>query len=81
MKKRNSEFLKLTKADFWKGSIVAILTAGFTALSTAISGASDFASFNWQSVILGGAGGFVAYIIKNFFTNSEGETFKSEQQP
>jgi membrane protein implicated in regulation of membrane protease activity len=81
MKKRNSEFMKLKKADFWKGLIVSILAAGFTALSTAISSASDFASFNWQSVVLAAAGGFVAYIIKNFFTNSNGETFKSEQQP
>lgn len=73
-----SEFLKLKKADFWKGLIVAILTAGVTTLSTAIANANDFASFNWQSVVLAAAGGFVAYIVKNFFTNSEGQTFKQE---
>ena len=28
----NSEFLKLKKADFWKGLVVAILTAGVTAI-------------------------------------------------
>lgn len=74
----NSEFLKLKKADFWKGLVVAILTAGVTALSTAISNATDFASFNWQSVVLASAGGFVAYILKNLFTNSNGEAFKPE---
>lgn len=74
----NSSFLKLKKADFWKGLVVAILTAAVTALSSAIASATDFASFNWQSVVLAASGGFVAYILKNFFTNSEGQTFKPE---
>lgn len=73
-----SEFLKLKRADFWKGLIVAVLTAAVTGLSTAISTATDFASFNWQSVVLASAGGFVAYILKNLFTNSEGDILKAE---
>lgn len=76
----NSEFLKLKKSDFWKGLIVAVLTACFTGLSSAITNATDFASFNWQSVALASAGGFVAYIIKNLFTNSNGEMLKGENQ-
>lgn len=75
-----SEFLKLKRADFWKGLIVAVLTALLTGLSTAIAGATDFASFNWQSVVLASAGGFVAYMLKNLFTNSEGEILKTEQK-
>ena len=75
-----SEFLKLKKSDFWKGLIVAILTAGFTALSSAISNATDFASFNWQSVVLASIGGFSAYIVKNLLTNSNGDTFKKENK-
>ena len=73
-----SEFLKLKKSDFWKGLIVAILTAGFTALSSAISNATDFASFNWQGVVLASAGGFTAYIVKNLLTNSDGSILKKE---
>jgi len=73
-----SEFLKLKKADFWKGLVVSVLSAAVTALYTAVTSAVDFASFNWQSVILSAAGGFIAYITKNLFTNSDGETFKSE---
>lgn len=75
-----SEFLKLKRADFWKGLIVAVLTALLTGLSTAISTAADFASFNWQSVVIASAGGFVAYLLKNLFTNSEGEILKTEQK-
>lgn len=75
-----SQFFKLKKSDFWKGLIVAILTAGVTALSTAITNATDFASFNWQSVVLASAGGFVAYILKNLFTNSDGEILKKESK-
>lgn len=51
-----------------------------TGLYTAINAASDFASFNWQSVVMASACGFVAYIIKNFFSNSNGEPFKPDQQ-
>lgn len=80
MQVMNSKFLKLKKSDFWKGLIVAVLTAAITGLSTAINSASDFASFNWQSVVMASAGGFVAYIIKNFFSNSNGEPFKPDQQ-
>lgn len=75
----NSEFLKLKKADFWKGLIVSVLSAAIAALYTAITSATDFASFNWQSVVLAAAGSFVAYVTKNLFTNSDGETFKGEK--
>lgn len=74
----NSEFLKLKKADFWKGLIVAILTAVVMALQSALTNASDFASINWQSVAIAAGSGFVAYIIKNFFTNSDGQMMKGE---
>lgn len=74
-----SEFLKLKKADFWKGLFVAVLTAAITALSNSIATATDFASFNWQIIVLSSAGAFVAYITKNLFTNSDGKLLKSEK--
>lgn len=74
----NSEFLKLKKVDFWKGLIIAVLTAGITSLSTVLSNATDFASLNWQSIVIASIGGFVAYITKNLFTNSNGELLKKE---
>lgn len=76
---KKSNFLSLSTLDFWKGCIVAILTAGFTALTNVLSATTTFAEFNWQAVILAAASGFVAYIVKNFFSNSDGQTFKKEQ--
>jgi hypothetical protein len=76
----NSEFLKLKKSDFWKGLIVAVLTAGFTAVSSAVASANDFSSFNWQSVALASLGGFSAYIVKNLLTNSDGDTLKKDKK-
>lgn len=78
--KKQSDFLKLKSADFWKGLLVAILTAIFTSLSSAIGAATDFASFNWQIIVLSAAGGFVGYITKNFLTNSVGEIMKTEKE-
>ena len=75
-----TSFLRLGKSDFWKGLVVAVLTAGVTGLSTAITNATDFASFNWQSVVLAAAGGFVGYILKNLLTNSDGEILKTEKK-
>ncbi len=75
----NSEFLKLKKADFWKGLIVAVFTALATALQNTLLNATDFASINFQAVAIAGASGFVAYIIKNLFSNSDGKPFTKEQ--
>lgn len=77
--KKQSGFLKLKSADFWKGLIVAILSAAVTSLGAAISAATDFASFNWQLVVLSAAGGFVGYISKNFLSNSNGELLKTDK--
>lgn len=76
--KKQSEFLKLKSADFWKGLTVAVFSATSTSLGSAIAVATNFADFNWQIVVLSGAGGFVGYISKNFITNSEGQMLKTE---
>ena len=74
----NSDFLKLKSIDFWKGLIMAVLSSAFTALVSVIQTATDFKTFNWQMVVLSGVGGFVAYLTKNFFSNSNGEVLKKE---
>jgi len=78
METAKSKFGTLKTFDFWKGLIVAILTAGITSLESVISSATDFVSFNWQGVVLAAAGAFVAYIIKQFITNSDGQILKKE---
>lgn len=74
----NSEFLKLKTSDFWKGLIVAGLAAGFSALTSALTSATNFSSFNWEGVVLASFGGFSAYIVKNFLTNSDGQLLKKD---
>jgi len=78
MATKKSEFGKLKTFDFWKGLIVAMLTAGITSLGSIIESATSFEAFNWQGVVLAAVGAFVAYIIKQFITNSEGEILKKE---
>ena len=73
---KNSEFLKLGKADFWKGLLLSVLTAGVTAACTALTSASTLAEINWQGVGIAAAGAFLAYIIKNLLTNEQGEILK-----
>ena len=74
----NSEFLKLKSADFWKGLVMAILTAVINSVYQLLSTATDFKSFNWQFVGVSAATAFVAYIMKNFFSNSNGKILKKE---
>lgn len=78
MAKKNSEFGKLAKIDFWKGLIVAILSAISVTFINITGQASDFQSINWQLISLSAAGAFVGYLVKNFITNSEGDILKKE---
>jgi len=75
----NSKFLKLKSKDFWKGLIVAVLMSAFTAAYEVVKDAQDLASFNWDTVILAGIAGLMAYLTKNLFTNSDGQPFKAEK--
>jgi len=76
----DSKFLQLKKTDFWKGIIVATLSTACTGLCMALDMAVDFASFNWQIILLSAASGFVSYITKNLLTNSNGEAFRKERK-
>ena len=73
--------MKLNTLDFWKGLIVAVITAMFVALMTTIGEARHFNEINWQFIGLSGIGAFFAVIFKNFFTNSDGQPFKTELKP
>ena len=76
---KTSEFMKLKSADFWKGLLLAVITAAITAAYTAITTTTDLAQFDWQPVGIASIGAFAAYILKNLFTNSEGTPLKPEQ--
>lgn len=73
-----SIFLRLGKSDLFKGFIMAIGTAIATALIPILQSGTfpDMATLV-NALVVGVTAGLV-YLLKNLFTNSQGETFKSE---
>jgi hypothetical protein len=74
----NSEFLKLKSVDFWKGLLVAVLTAAINSAYQLLLTSNDFNNINWQSIGIAAATAFLGYIIKNFLSNSNGQILKKE---
>lgn len=79
MKSNNSNFGKLKKADFWKGLLMAVLSSFTTALVSIFANLQDLKAINWTYVMIAGGIGFLAYLQKNLFTNSDGNPFKKEK--
>lgn len=82
MKKKNSKFGQLSKADFWKGLIVASFSGATTTVGTAAAMITDFVAFDPMTLAKAfGVGlviGLTGYLPKNLFSNSDGEVFKKE---
>lgn len=62
-----STLFTLNTRDFIKGLIVAIITPIVPIIQQSIAAGSLV--FDWKIIGLAAAGGFVAYIVKNFFTD------------
>lgn len=80
MNKKQSNFGQLKSADFWKGLVVAGFSAATLAIIQGVEAIEDFSSFKWQRVVLAAIGGFVGYVMKNLFSNSDGQPFTKEQK-
>lgn len=82
MVKKKSKFGQLSKADFWKGLIVASFSGAITTVGTAAAMITDFIAFDWMILVKAfGVGlviGLTGYLPKNLFSNSNGEPFKKE---
>lgn len=72
----NSSFLALNTKDFLKGLIVAVLSAVVTILYSSLQ-AGDFV-IDWKSIGMAALSAALAYVTKNFFTNSNNELLKKE---
>ena len=59
---------KLNTRDFLRGLLVAVLTPVFVIVQQSIQLGS--LSFNWKAIGMAAVGGFLAYLTKNFFTDS-----------
>ena len=74
-----SAFLKLNLKDLIKGFITAIFMALITAAYQALeAGTISFTWEFWQPIVYSSVGAGLAYIIKNWLTNSGDEILTSE---
>jgi hypothetical protein len=73
-----SAFASLNIQDFFKGLIVAILTALVTFLYNTMD--SGELVFNWKQIITTSLTASLAYIIKNYLSNSEGSFLSKESK-
>lgn len=69
----NSPFLKLNVQDFLKGLIVAVGSSVVTILYNTLQTGS--LTFDWKQIGTVALSSALAYLMKNLFTNSKGETF------
>jgi len=74
-----NKYLSLGKNDIVKGFIMAVLAAIMTAVYASIQ--SNELLFTWlyfKPIIINAIGAGIAYLLKNFFTNSNDQFFKKE---
>lgn len=70
----NSSFLKLNILDLAKGLVVAVLTSVLVIVRDTVSAGS--LNFDWTAILQTGLLSAVAYLLKNLFTNQNGELLK-----
>jgi hypothetical protein len=75
---KSSKFFALNWKDFFKGLLVAVISAIITTLYELVQ-TGDFLNVGTlKKVGLVALSAFLAYLIKNLFTNSSNEPLKSE---
>lgn len=74
----NSPFLNVDFKDLAKGFVLAVLTSVLTIVYTTLQSGS--LAIDWKLCLTTSLTSGIAYLLKNLFTNSKGETFKSEQK-
>ncbi len=76
-----SKFRTLNMVDLGKGLLIAFLTALFTGLIQLFeAGPFTFTWLTFQPIVYSAVAAAMAYLIKNFFTNSTGELLKREKR-
>ena len=72
----NSSLFKLNLVDFTKGLLIAVLTSIITLLYSSIEVGT--LTFDWKLIGTTALTSALAYIMKNFLTNSEGKFLKKD---
>jgi hypothetical protein len=71
-----SAFLSLNTKDFLKGLVVSVLTSVLTIVYTSVQAGSF--TIDWKAVGSAALAAALAYITKNYLTNSEDQLLKKE---
>lgn len=71
-----SKFLSLNTKDFLKGLVVSVLTSVLTIVYTSLQTGS--LTFDWKYIGTTAITTAIAYIVKNYLTNSQDEILKKE---
>jgi hypothetical protein len=74
-----SDFLKLNWQDIVRGLLVAILTAAFIALQPIVERGTLPTLEELKAIGIVGISAGLAYLMKNFLTNSKDKMFKDEK--
>ena len=61
---------KINLSDFWRGLIVAVFTSVLAVIYEFVQAGN--LDINWKSVLLAGLGAGIAYLLKNFSSDSNG---------
>lgn len=70
----NSSLFKLNIWDLTKGLVVAVLASVLVIVRDTVSAGS--LNFDWAAILQSGLLSAVAYLLKNLFTNQNGELLK-----
>lgn len=75
---KNSGFLSLGLKDLFKGMIVSILTVVLTGLIASLETGTLPSVHTLKALAITGAGAGLAYLLKNWLTNSNDQLLKKE---
>jgi hypothetical protein len=75
---KKSNFLSLNLRDFFKGLVLAVITAVMTSAYELLQAGTLFDKESLKKVGMVALAALLAYIIKNFFSNSKGEILTPE---
>ena len=73
-----SAFLRLNWRDLIKGLITAFFTAFITSVYELLTSGVELNWLTIKPIVFTSIAAMLGYLIKNFFTNSEGNLFKPE---
>jgi hypothetical protein len=73
-----SKFLQLNAKDFFRGLLIAVLTAIITGVIDILDNGAIFTWVTMKPVLIAGVSAALSYLLKCLVTNSKDQMFKRE---